>query len=338
MKYKILIPFLILLVSQTVLALPTAKITVRVIDEQGHPVEGAQTGIGLESPRESGSGVDTRGVMGVTDADGLFTERGDTTPYVTYAVQKEGYYRTSGVFSEFNEVTGIVGFRKYQPWNPVVDVVLKRIINPVPMYAVNRGSPLPGELPELPVLNQFVGYDLMVNDWVAPHGLGTHRDFLFKVDKKRAVSNRDYDIEFTLNFPNEGDGILEYNPDISKGKSWLRFPHQAPVTGYVKELIQSYESKPGTIEIGKAGDPDYETNYYFRIRSELDEDGNVIGGLYGKIHGQIELGNWAWLHRDKPYIYFNYYLNPNNNDTNIEYDPTNNLIKGVPDRLKVSQP
>ena len=41
---------------------------------------------------------------------------------------------------------------------------------------------------------------------------------------------------------------------------------------------------------------------------------------------------------DKPYVSFNYYLNPNNNDTNIEYDPQKNLFKGVPDRKKVSEP
>jgi len=86
-----------------------------------------------------------------------------------------------------------------------------------------------------------------------------------------------------------------------------------------------------------AGNPAYDVNF-FHIRTELDNDGNVRSGLYGKIYGEIDLGNFAWLHNSKPFISFNYYLNPNNNDTNIEFDPDKNLFRGIPDRLKVGEP
>ncbi len=119
----------------------------------------------------------------------------------------------------------------------------------------------------------------------------------------------------------------------------LRFPHHAPVTGYKPEYVKHYENSPNIIQDGGAGsDPEFETNYFFRVRTELDKDGNVISGLYGKIHGEIRIGNFVRLYSDKPYISFNYYLNPNNNDTNIEFDPKRNLFRGVPDRKKVSEP
>ncbi|NNL06273.1 MAG: hypothetical protein HKO86_01005, partial [Gammaproteobacteria bacterium] len=168
---------------------------------------------------------------------------------------------------------------------------------------------------------------------------GTHNDFLFKVVIDRAVSYSDYDVTLFMKFSNQGDGLVEYSPDISKGKSLLRFPHHAPVQGYIGELVQHYERTPGVSVTGRSGYPEYDTNYFFRVRTELDMDENVIGGLYGKIHGEIKLTNFIPSTKDeKPTLSFNYYLNPNNNDTNIEYDPEKNLYKDVPHRLKVTNP
>ena len=332
------LPILFFLVSTSVIALPTAKITVKVIDEQGEPIAGANTGIGFRSPKNTGWGSESNRASGVSDDAGMFSAKDGTEPYLSFTATKEGYYGTGGKFNAFTGISGIYGFRKYEPWNPTVELVLKKIINPIPMYAVRMSAGRGEEYPDIPVLDRFVGFDLEANDWVVPHGLGTHRDFLFKINIERAVDTDNYDVTLTLKFSNPGDGLIKYTPDVSKGQSMLRFPHNAPITGYTSELIQHYEHTPGIRTVGTSGNPEFETNYFFRVRSELDEDGNVIGGLYGKIHGQIELGNFAWLHSDKPYLSFNYYLNPNNNDTNIEYAPEKNLFKGVPNRKKVSEP
>lgn len=342
MKIKLFGFILLFLFSQITYALPSAKITIKVIDEQGIPVANANAGMGFMTPKGRGKGWGTNSsrASGVTDSDGYFTGEGETQPRVSYSANKAGYYGVGGKFNNFTSVSGFIGFRKYQPWNPTVELVLKKIINPIAMYAVNRGAPRKGELPVIPVIGRFVGYDLMVNDWVVPHGLGTHRDFLFKLNIDRGVSYRDHDVTLTLKFSNAGDGLIKYTPDTSKGRSALRLPHHAPVSGYIDELIQEYKSKPDEIEIGVSGNPDFETNYFFRVRTELDDNGNVIGGLYGKIHGQIKLSRFIAKTggSPKPNINFNYYLNPNNNDTNIEYDPEKNLFKGVPHRLKVTNP
>ncbi len=336
---KNLIVICLLLISQSVWAYPTAKLTVKVIDETGSPVEGAKVGIGFSLPkgRGQGAGSEIKGVRGITDGEGLFTAEGESEAYVGFGVKKEGYYRGSGKFNKFTDTSGMLGFRKYKPWNPTVVIVLKKIINPIEMYAISIFGSKSEDFPQLPLLGQFVGFDLVANDWVIPHGLGTHWDFLFKVDVKRAVSNRDYDTTLTLQFPNQGDGLIEY-PDPAKGKSTLRLPHHAPTSGYQPEFVQRYENNPSTRRVGKSGNPDYDTNYFFRIRTELDEEGNVIGGLYGKIYGEIRLGNFAWLHDGKPYVVFKYYLNPNDNDTNIEFDPKKNLFKNLTSQQEVKDP
>lgn len=342
MKIKLFGFILLFLFSQITYALPSAKITIKVIDEEGMPVANANAGMGFMTPKGRGKGWGTNSsrASGVTDSDGYFTGEGETQPRVSYSANKAGYYGVGGKFNNFTSVSGFIGFRKYQPWNPTVELVLKKIINPIAMYAVNRGAPRKGELPVIPVTGRFVGYDLMVNDWVVPHGLGTHRDFLFKVDVHRAISNRDYAVTLTLRFSNVGDGLIKYTPDTSKGTSALRLPHHAPVSGYIDELVQHYERTPGVRKVrkGSRGNPDFDTNYFFRVRTELDDDGNVIGGLYGKIHGEIRMGNHVRIYEQKPNVNFDYYLNPNNNDTNIEYDPEKNLFKGVPHRLKVTNP
>ena len=128
MKSKILLTFLILLVSHTVSALPTAKITVRVIDEQGNPIESAKTGVGFMTPKVSGKGWGTTSsrVSGMTDSDGLFTGEGETQAHLTFSATKEGYYGTGSKFDDFIDVSGFIGFRKYKPWNPTVELVLKK--------------------------------------------------------------------------------------------------------------------------------------------------------------------------------------------------------------------
>ena len=341
MNIKLFTIVLLFMFNHSVFALPTTKVTIKVTDEAGVPIEGAKMSVILMSPKGQGEGWGTVSsqVTGVTDSDGLFSGEGKTQAYVSFSATKEGYYGSSGSFDKFTGVSGFPGFRKYEPWNPTVELVLKKIINPISMYAVRMPGGQADVYPEIPVLGRFVGYDLIANDWVAPHGLGTHRDFLFKVDIARSNSNQDYDVTLTLKFSNQGDGLIKYTPDISKGKSRLRLPHRAPVSGYTDELVHHYERTPGVISYPGAGNPDYDINYFFRVRTEMDKEGNVIGGLYGKLHSDINLHNYTLRIKDKnPFLSFNYYLNPNNNDTNIEYDLEKNLFKGVPDQRKVINP
>lgn len=337
---RILFLLLFTVYIPVVLALATAKITIKVIDEKGQPVEGANAGLVLEVPKKKGQGwgTNTSWIPGLTDSDGVFIGEGKTAGYVGLSARKAGYYDVSGHFKDFTGVSGILGFKKYKPWNPTVEIVLKKKINPIAMYALKMFGLKSDDYPQLPFLDHYIGFDLMANDWVVPYGLGTHRDFLFKVDVNRAISNRDHDVTLTLKFPNEGDGLIKYTPDSSKGKSALRLPYHAPTSGYIPEFKRRYKNKPGVLRYAEGGNPEYDINYFFRIRTHLDKDGNVTSGLYGKIHGEISLGNYAWLHTGKPYVVFNYYLNPNDNDTNIEFDLEKNLFENLPDRQKVKNP
>ena len=52
--YRVVILVLISTYSAVGLALPTARITIRVVDETGLPVAGANAGLVLEAPKKKG--------------------------------------------------------------------------------------------------------------------------------------------------------------------------------------------------------------------------------------------------------------------------------------------
>jgi len=330
MKLNRLLVVLLFLVSTTVLALPTAKITLKVVDEQGVPVEGARAGV-MISVTKSGKPPQSTGESGLTDSEGLFTGSGVSPQYIRYGASKEGYYGT-GYELRLQKITGITGFRRWEPWNPTVEVVLKKKINPIPLYAVNMDS-LTRLLPKIPVLDRFIGYDLIARDWVVPHGLGTHRDFLFKLEKHHLTNDNNYRITLALNFSNEGDGIQSYYAHPREGSN-LRLPHHAPIAGYETELIVNRE-RTTTKRISKKDREDQ--NYFFRVRTEKDEQGNIISALYGKIHGPIELAGFVTGFPTGS-VKFNYYLNPTPNDTNLEFDPKKNLFKDLTQNEEVMNP
>jgi hypothetical protein len=178
-------------------------------------------------------------------------------------------------------------------WNPAVTILIKKVGKPIAMYAKKYVMGL-----KLPEYNKQIGYDLMIGDWVGPYGKGINSDILFTenhADEKSGYT-------FTIGFPKEGDGLQEFTlPDREIG-SGLRSPHEAPVDGYQSKHEQTQM-------------PDPNRNYFFRVRTAKDHEGNIVSAHYGKIYGD--------------FMQFTYYLNPTPNDRNIEFDPKQNLLGGL---------
>ncbi len=147
------------------------------------------------------------------------------------------------------------------------------------------------------------------------------------------VSNyKPFHTTFKLSFSNKGDGIQSVILPINKGSD-LRMPRYAPENGYepvlIKEMGRPSEDKP--IEFGYRADQ----NYFFRVRAVMDGAGNIKSALYGKIRGDISSG---FISPDKAGINFIYYLNPNPNDRNMEFDPKHNLFRNLSPLEKIASP
>jgi len=286
------------------IGLPEGKITLIVINEDGSPVEGADLGIGFE--RNTGAGTKKVPVGGQTDKEGKFTGYARTINYASYIVRKEGYYQSFGEYRFTKHEAG-----KWLPWNPEIKVVMRKIENPVPMYARNTGHVIPDI--EIPAINKEIGFDLMECDWVAPYGTGKHADFIFKLEK-RFKSRDDFDSTLTVTFANRFDGLQVVKENL-KGGSMFKLPRYAPEDGYQKKVTHRKVGKGLGAPIDDYGD---NTNYIFRVRSE-EKDGKLYRAMYGKINGEIRFDP---MNSKTAYIIFKYFLNPDYT-RNLEYDGKN---------------
>jgi hypothetical protein len=306
--------------GQTAVAagLPVAKITAKVIYEDGSPVERITVNAGFSLPYNAwADSYKGYSKSARTNKDGNASFEGRTASGISLGIREEGYYRTTnGLPYLFNEIKD----GKWQPWNPAVEMVLKPILKPIPMYAKRVET-------KIPVIGETVGFDLVASDWIAPHGKGKIADFIIKMKKQYMSVNQPFEVTLTMCFSNEDDGIQSLLAPINVG-SELRLPRYAPENGYMPELVKSNSRKSVNAMIER----DYrdDQNYFFRVRT-VKKNGKIISAYYGKIDGDIEF--WG---NEK--LRFTYYLNPTPNDRNMEFDPKRNLLTGLKDDEAVFNP
>lgn len=299
-------------------ALGLVKITLKVVDEKSYPIQDAQVETCLY-----GGCLTKDAIHGVTDSDGNYSVSGSSFDgLIGGGVRKEGYY-TSVFHNSFIRKN----FGTWQPWNKEITVVLRPIVNPVPMYVRNRSF-------EIPEHNKEIGFDLMKADWVIPYGQGTQADFIVKVEM---IYNNidDYDATLTMTFPNPYDGIQLYKEDpggIFDVGSWYRLPRNAPSDGYKNTLT----IRKATSSRGYYARETEDENHIFRVRSEVDEDGKLKRAMYGKIRNGFKFHALAGENHSGS-IKMHYYLNPDYT-RNLEFDPKRNLFTSLPEMEGVAQP
>lgn len=319
MKMRYFIYFLVVVFVAWVLIarlMHIAKVSVKVVDENGRPIEGAKIELCFY-----GGCLTKDATKGTTDSNGLFSAVGSSRDGVTGGgVEKVGYYNSVFGHDFFMRSSGM-----WQPWNKQIMVVLRPVVNPVSMYVRNRWF-------EIPVVGKEVGFDLSKFDWVPPYGSGEYSDFFFKVERNDRTAD-DFDATLTLTFPNKYDGVLvvkgDRGGDFSAG-SRFRLPRQAPEDGYQKKLVKS-------ISQGTKGwyyDKSEDNNYIFRVRSEVDKEGRLKRAMYGKIWGDISFDPRG---SGTASIHILYFLNPDYT-RNLEFDPKRNLFTNLPEGEGVGLP
>jgi hypothetical protein len=304
MKLKAMKKILYILLLTTAAAIhaqtndaPVWKAVIKVVDDSGQPVNGAQVTVGYEIPTVLQGKIPDK-IIGLTDANGIFTASHQGKTYgFSFLAEETGYYRNDLIINFHHEP-------KTEDLNQNQTLVLKKIDKPISMYAksLNMG---------MPVFDKPVGYDFEIGDWVGPYGKGINADILFTGHfDKPTDSESDYTL--TVSFPKTGDGIQEFTiPDGEKG-SVLHSKHEAPADGYQPKWVQTDNRAPGKpIETNR--DPNH--NYYFRVQTKIDDRGNIVSAHYGKIYGD--------------FMEFKYYLNPTPNDHNVEFNPKQNLITNL---------
>jgi hypothetical protein len=305
------------------------KVTFRVLDESGGRIAGATINVGVDSLLHVDGYNNYRGE---TDSEGLFVVESRGRGCTEIVVSKDGYYASrpevgwdGGLNPGGAEMQKNGGFK---PWNPIVDVILKKVGNPIPMM-VRLES-----LHFAPKLGEEIGFDLLLGDWVEPNGKGKISD-LFVRFESLFVNEEDFKASMAMRFSNPNDGFLPLNKLIGEESS-LKYPRIAPEEGYlVKNIFLAAHSNEAVKEREPVG-------YIFRIRSKVEPGTQaVVSAFYGKVvslgrytarSAPIKIVPYLWKNRmidSTPAFQFNYYVNPTSNDRNLECDQHTNLAPGA---------
>ena len=294
---------------------PEVKLLLSVKDNDGRSIRNAQIVAcfsRLTDPTDPWKGQTSDKVTVLTDMNGKCEAVGNSLHEMTVVARKDGYYESRETLhnSKVDRQKG-----QWVPYELEVNIVMRKIINPVPMYAWSM------HLNSYPVkTNEWAGYDMLRAEWMPPHGNGKTEDVRFHVWRSTNGYDRTQPSQIlTARFMGEKNGVCGIDDHLISAQSWLKFPYNAPRDGYTEEefrverrlALYEFETKTNTGT----------TNCFFRIRSKTDKDGNFIEGLYGKFRGPLEVDGGKNIR-----IKMIYYVNPTPNDLNMEFDPKKNLI------------
>lgn len=314
----------------------TMRITARVIDEQGNPLPNTPIRIGIHNVNDYKD--EYNDFRGKTNAEGKFSAEGMGRGLAKIEVKKDGYYgsrKTATCYEGTPEQIRKAG--KFFPWDPVVDIVVRKIGNPIPMRVWLGGTDGAHRAPDV---GQEFGFDLFEKDWVKPHGKGKKADLFVKFESEFKDQN-DYKTTCSIRFANPDDGFIPV-PELVSKDSRLKYPREAPLDGYqLKELL--IERSSGGLGARNEAEEKEPVGYLVRFRSVKDKKTKEItSAFYGKIvssqdananHNPFGMHPYMWVNRkidQIPRLQFRFYLNPNLNDQNLEYDQETNLAPGAP--------
>jgi hypothetical protein len=296
-----------------------AKVT--VVDEDGKPVDGAETDLLTYKPiKNMALSREVRQCLSDTKGKAILTGHwGDFSMGVLISASKPGYYASGMEVHPLNGSTY---------WRPEVKLVLRKRKNPVPMYVKDESIDKPiGSL----IFRDSIGYDLMKGDLVKPHGKGEVADFIFHVQRQE-IDAKNFSAEATLTFSNPDDGIMFY-PLPKDMQSVFIFPQEAPLDGYKNQFFVGRHVSKGefTSQFMKTANgelksyylTDENLHYIFRVRTVRDKDGKIISACYGKIRQQMLFITGVQRER----VDFLYYFNPDPTSRSLEFAPGKNLFK-----------
>lgn len=305
MNAKYWLVLLVMMMSLNAYSVQLVNMKVHVHDEDGKPVEEAYVrGVFFQDQV-----VDKKilgGHQGLTDSKGLVELSGHEELYVTLTVKKNNYYDSQ------KRVTVRSGHGRD------VFILLRKKRNPIAMYAKKVTNVSPGyDKAKLKQINK-VGFDLIVGDYVAPYGSGVVSDVVFRTESIRR-SWDDFELKRLITFSNKLDGLIPYY--FEHKESAYKGPYLTPLEGYKNEWLQRFSRRP---EEADQGNIDGNRNYFIRIRTEVNKEGEITHAYYGKIYGDFPR--------------FTYYVNPTPNDRNIEFDPGKNLLDNLKREENVGVP
>ena len=296
--------------AQGLRGLNNATVTVCVVDDTGVPV------CGVHSMIYSLSDYDV--TPGLTDTNGLFScKLNNIFSEVGGSFRKKGYYQSSGTFWKWKK------WGEIPPASTNFIITIMRIVDPVPMIKKDVTA-------YLPRLNDAIGFDMEIGDWVNPDGKGKYADMLITATRQ-VKSSEDFEFQVTISFTGKQTGIQPYgitNSSVLVTSSKLMAPNIAPDSGYNPVFTGNY-----SLHNNIRRESFYEKKrWIFRIRTKLDSKGDVEGANYGWLASDFKLS--PNLERNGA-INVTYYYNPDPHSRSLEpKEIADRQAKDIPEMMK----
>jgi hypothetical protein len=313
-----------------------SQVVLTVRDTEDGAVAKADVELNFRQPRPQSH------VLGKTDESGRFRAEGTGMLGLEIDVKRLGYYSAS--------LDSLLPAGRMEK-----TLILPAIKRPIPLFVrqVGQGSNTDGVFK---AENEWLGFDLQVGDWVAPHGKGEVTDLRFRyrhefqgyrlsderiaeemrVTKEIAVRDRRewtedwfkgrygrWSGEMEVAFVGDQEGMVEV-VDRYLPYSQLKMPHEAPAEGYGpgrKYALNNYSPTGLRDDVG----------FFLRTRVKLDDKGAIVSANYTKVIHDFRF--WA-----EGQVEFIYYFNPTPNDRNLEFDPARNLFPKSPQTENMRSP
>ncbi|MDO6686414.1 MULTISPECIES: hypothetical protein [unclassified Agarivorans] len=295
----------LLLMSMTACASTLTSVKLKVVDQDGLPVENAEVFLGFILGNEGAN------VKELTDKNGELKATRRQNLGVIVRVNKEGYYQSK---------------LRTGPSDQNLTIELRKKKTPTAMYAKKLTLRFPKK-------KTAIGFDFEQADWVAPYGKGNIAHVFFYLDGQ-FISTTNYSDELRISFSNPEDGLIKLTKNSTASE--YQFPYLASQDNYQNGItLKSFRSGSD-----KVTDYDqFALGYTFRVNTEVNSEGEVIHANYGKISGDI----WASAAESKKkksfgFIRFTYYYNPTPNDHSLEFDWRQNLFRDLEHEEKVYEP
>ena len=187
-----------------------------------------------------------------------------------------------------------------------VPIVLRRRINPIPMFRHRIRM-------RIPASSGRFGFDLKKGDWIAPHGDGEIADFWLLYEEVRTNSSyRSRGIfEFTGKF--NGAYVQKKNPCKS-----FSFVYAADTNATYNGTLDFYAWEKNASMYRESLLVGNESFLVVRSRASQDANGRLLSCHYSLVGGCI-YATEREFHLDVSFF------NPTPNDTNLEFDEKRNL-------------
>ncbi len=276
-----------------------------ITDDRGVPVQDAKVDVFFDIyDRSKGTRV-----IANTDSNGLCRVEGRTRGVLEIEVTKDGYYRTRDRISLITMGRRHeVKWGKWQPWGMKHKIILPK---------VRERSALPFKSLDwrwTKHINEWIGYDLQLGDYVAPFGSGEVVDFEIYFAWDGKLFNDFNEIEIRLRFPDKYAGVYWADKFIG---SDLKGVYTANATAkYNSEISfgsRVFRDKKGIPYKRETRDFDKSKTLVGRSRCALNESGELVQTTYFQIYYM------TFACDDKGVaIRCGGFYNPTPNDTNLE--------------------